>query len=131
MKIITLTDEQFDTLFEYVDNKVTTIVDASVDYQDSQILEDFEDFIDVHTILENTKEEYERKLQDSTGKTTKGRVVTMNFNVTDIVFDFDDDEANTICNSDLDTFFIASESVRREVVEEIILAYGRQMMKMT
>ena len=27
MKTITLTDEQFDTLFEYVDNKVTTIVD--------------------------------------------------------------------------------------------------------
>ena len=42
----------------------------------------------------------------------------MNFNVTDIVFDFDDDEANTVCNSDLDTFFIASEFVRREVVEE-------------
>ena len=42
----------------------------------------------------------------------------MNYNVTDIVFDFDDDEANTICNSDLETFFIASESVRREVVED-------------
>ena len=52
MKTITLTDEQFDTLFEYVDDKVTTIVDASVDYQDSQLLEDFEDLIDVHTILE-------------------------------------------------------------------------------
>ena len=52
MKTITLTDEQFDTLFEYVDNKVTNIVDASVDYQDSQILEDFEDLIDVHTVLE-------------------------------------------------------------------------------
>ena len=36
----------------------------------------------------------------------------MNYNVTNIEFDFDDDEANTICNSDLDTFFIASESVR-------------------
>ena len=42
----------------------------------------------------------------------------MNYNVTDIVFDFDDDEANTVCNSDLDTFFIASNFVRREVVEE-------------
>ena len=42
----------------------------------------------------------------------------MNYNVTDIVFDFDDDEANTVCNSDLETFFIASESVRKEVVEE-------------
>ena len=52
MKTITLTDEQFDTLFDYVDNKVEFIVDASVDYQDSQLLEDFEDLIDVHTLLE-------------------------------------------------------------------------------
>ena len=52
MKTITLTDKQFDTLFEYVDDKVTSIVDASVGYQDSQILEDFEDLIDVHTVLE-------------------------------------------------------------------------------
>ena len=71
MKTITLTDEQFDTLFEYVDNKVTTIVDASVDYQDSQILEDFEDFIDVHTILGETKQEYERKLQIAQAKQPK------------------------------------------------------------
>ena len=42
----------------------------------------------------------------------------MNFNVKEIEFDFDDDEANTVCNSDLDTFFIASESVRKEVVED-------------
>ena len=68
MKTITLTDEQFDTLFEYVDNKVTTIVDASVDYQDSQLLEDFEDLFDVHTILGETKQEYERKLQIAQSK---------------------------------------------------------------
>ena len=71
MKIINLTDKQFDTLFEYVDNKVTTIVDASVDYQDSQILEDFEDFIDVHTILEDTKIEYEKKLEKARAKQPK------------------------------------------------------------
>ena len=53
MKTIKLTDDQFETLFEYVDNKVTTIVDASVDYQDSEILEDWEDLFDVHTILES------------------------------------------------------------------------------
>ena len=41
----------------------------------------------------------------------------MNYNVTDIVFDFDDDEANTVCNSDLDTFFIASEVDRKEVTD--------------
>jgi len=52
MKTITLTDNQFNTLFEYVDNKVTTIVDASVDYQDSEILEEWEDLFDVHTVLE-------------------------------------------------------------------------------
>ena len=52
MKTINLTDEQFDTLFEYVNQKVESIVDASVDYQDSQLLEDFEDLIDVHTVLE-------------------------------------------------------------------------------
>ena len=52
MKTITLTDEQFDTLYEYVNDKVTTIVDASVDYQDSEILNEWEDLFDVHTLLE-------------------------------------------------------------------------------
>ena len=71
MKTINLTDEQFDTLFEYLDDKVTSIVDASVNYQDSQILEDFEDLIDVHTILEDTKQEYEDKLAKAQSKQPK------------------------------------------------------------
>ena len=71
MKTITLTDEQFDTLYEYVDNKVTTIVDASVDYQDSELLEEWEDLFDVHTILGETKQEYERKLQIAQAKQPK------------------------------------------------------------
>ena len=71
MKTITLSDQQFDTLFEYVDNKVTTIVDASVDYQDSQLLEDFEDLFDVHTILGETKQEYENKLEKAWAKQPK------------------------------------------------------------
>ena len=41
----------------------------------------------------------------------------MNFNVKEIEFDFDDDYADTVCNSDLDTFFIASEVDRKEVTE--------------
>ena len=53
MKTITLTDDQFETLFEFVDQKVESIVDASVDYQDSEILEEWEDLLDVHTVLEN------------------------------------------------------------------------------
>ena len=53
MKTIKLTDDQFETLFEFVDQKVESIVDASVDYQDSEILEDWEDLFDVHTVLES------------------------------------------------------------------------------
>ena len=71
MKTITLTDEQFDTLFEYIDDKVTSIVDASVDYQDSQLLEDFEDLLDVFTVLEDTKEEYLVKLMKAKEKQPK------------------------------------------------------------
>ena len=52
MKTIKLTDEQFNTLFEFVNQKVESIVDASVDYQDSEILEEWEDLFDVHTVLE-------------------------------------------------------------------------------
>ena len=49
---INLTDEQFDTLFEFVHQKVESIVDASVDYNDSEILNEWEDLLDVHTVLE-------------------------------------------------------------------------------
>ena len=53
MKTITLTDDQFDTLFEFVDQKVESIVEKSIDYQDSEILNDWEDLFDVHTVLES------------------------------------------------------------------------------
>ena len=71
MKTITLTDEQFDTLFEYLDNNVESIVEKSIDYQDSEILEEWEDLFDVHTILGETKQEYERKLQIAQAKQPK------------------------------------------------------------
>ena len=71
MKTITLTDEQFDTLFEYLDGKVESIVNTSVDYQDSELLEDWEDLFDVHTILGETKQEYETKLQIAQAKQPK------------------------------------------------------------
>ena len=53
MKTITLTDDQFNTLFHFVDERVEDIVDRSVQFQDSEILEDWEDLFDVHTILES------------------------------------------------------------------------------
>ena len=52
MKTITLTDDQFNTLFNRIDKMVKTIVDASVEYQDSDMLEEWEDLLDVHTVLE-------------------------------------------------------------------------------
>ena len=71
MKTINLTDDQFNTLFEFVNQKVESIVDASVDYQDSEILEEWEDLFDVHTVLENTKQEYEDKLAEAQAKQPK------------------------------------------------------------
>ena len=52
MKTITLTDDQFNTLFNRMDKMVKTIVDASVDYQDTEILNEWEDLFDVHSVLE-------------------------------------------------------------------------------
>ena len=54
MKTINLTDNQFNTLFNRIDKMARTIVDASVEYQDSEMLEDWEDLIDVHTLLEES-----------------------------------------------------------------------------
>ena len=71
MKTITLTDKQFDNLFYYLDEKVNQIVDTSVEYQDSELLEDFEDLFEVHDILENTKQEYEDKLAKAQAKQPK------------------------------------------------------------
>ena len=60
MKTIKLTDDQFNTLFNRIDKMVKTIVDASVDYQDTEILNEWEDLFDVHTELEFVKNEYEK-----------------------------------------------------------------------
>ena len=53
MKTITLTDDQFETLFHFVDERVEDIVDRSVQFQDSEILEDWDDLFDVHTVLDS------------------------------------------------------------------------------
>ena len=59
MKTINLTDDQFDTLFEYLDNKVDSIVDKSIDYQDSEILEEWEDLFEVYDIIGEIKNQKE------------------------------------------------------------------------
>ena len=55
MKTIKLTDDQFNTLFEFVDQEVELIVERSIDLQDSRILDDFGHLLDVHTILGESK----------------------------------------------------------------------------
>ena len=52
MKTINLTDDQFNTLFRFVDERVEDIVNSSVQFQDSEILQDWEDLFDVHEVLE-------------------------------------------------------------------------------
>ena len=71
MKTITLTDEQFDTLFEYLDNKVDSIVDKSIDYQDSEILEEWEDLFEVYDVIGEVKNEHEKKLAEAQAKQPK------------------------------------------------------------
>ena len=71
MKTITLTDEQFDNLFNYLDEKVNFIVDKSIDYQDSEILEEWEDLIEVYDIIGEIKNEYEKKLEIAQAKQPK------------------------------------------------------------
>ena len=52
MRKVYFTDEQFETLFQFVDQKVESVVEKSIDYQDSEILNEWEDLLDVHTVLE-------------------------------------------------------------------------------
>ena len=71
MKTITLTDEQFENLFNYLDEKVNFIVDKSIDYQDSEILNEWEDLIEVYDIIEDIKIQHEKKLQAARAKQPK------------------------------------------------------------
>ena len=71
MKTITLTDEQFDNLFNYLDKKVNYIVDKSIDYQDSEILEEWEDLFEVYDVIGEVKNEYEKKLEIAQAKQPK------------------------------------------------------------
>ena len=55
MKTIKLTNDQFNSLFEFVDQRVDYLVERSIDLQDSEILDDYGDLLDIHTILGESK----------------------------------------------------------------------------
>ena len=54
MKTIKLNDDQFNTLYNFVNERVEDVVERSIQFQDSEILEDWEDLLDVHTVLEES-----------------------------------------------------------------------------
>ena len=51
-RVVTFNEDQFQTLYQFVSDKVESIGNTSVDYQDSDILNEWEDLFDVHTVLE-------------------------------------------------------------------------------
>ena len=69
MKTITLTDKQFDSIFDFIDSKLEFVLEYEMDNPD--ILEEWEDLFDIHTVLENTKIEYEKKLEKARAKQPK------------------------------------------------------------
>ena len=69
MKTITLTDKQFDSIFDFIDNKLEFVLEYEIDNPD--ILEEWADLFDAHEVLHNVKKEYERKLQIAQAKQPK------------------------------------------------------------
>ena len=51
-RVVTLNQDQFQAVYELVSERVDYLVERSIDLQDSEILDDYEHLLDVHTILE-------------------------------------------------------------------------------
>ena len=66
MKTLTLTDDQFDTIFEFIDSKLESVLEYELN--NPEILDEWEDLFDVHEVLYNVKKEYEQKLQIAQAK---------------------------------------------------------------
>ena len=69
MKTITLTDEQFDTLFDFIDSKLESVLEYEL--HNPEILEEWEDLFDAHEALCKVKNEYEDKLAKAQAKQPK------------------------------------------------------------
>ena len=46
------TEDQFQAIYEFVSEKVDSLIERSIDYQDSEILNDYEDLLDAYSVLE-------------------------------------------------------------------------------
>ena len=54
-RVVTLNEDQFQAVYELVSERVDYLVERSIDLQDSEILDDYGDLLDVHTILGESK----------------------------------------------------------------------------
>ena len=50
-KRVYFTEDQFQAIYELVNESVDYLVERSIDLQDSEILEDYEHLLDAHTVL--------------------------------------------------------------------------------
>ena len=69
MKTITLTDKQFDSIFDFIDSKLEFVLEYEIDNPD--ILDEWADLFDSHEALYNVKKEYEDKLAKAQAKQPK------------------------------------------------------------
>ena len=69
MKTITLTDKQFDSIFDFIDSKLEFVLEYEIDNPD--ILDEWADLFDAHESLYNVKKEYEDKLAKAQAKQPK------------------------------------------------------------
>jgi len=51
-KRVYFTEDQFQALYQLVNERVDYLVERSIDLQDSEILDDYEHLLDAHTVLE-------------------------------------------------------------------------------
>ena len=54
-KRVYFTEDQFQAIYELVNERVDYLVERSIDLQDSEILNDHEDLLDAHTVLEEAE----------------------------------------------------------------------------
>ena len=75
MKTITLTDNQFEQLKEYVIDSCENIMDRSLEWADSdlsnELIDNNEILFDFRTILEDIEQEYEDKIAKARAKQPK------------------------------------------------------------
>ena len=51
-RVVTFNEDQFQALYQFVTEEVESLIERSIDYQDSEILNDYEDLLDAHSVLE-------------------------------------------------------------------------------